>query len=251
MRLADARGAVARREAHSGRQHAARRGRGWAAEMTSGWLRGGRARRLGGRLAGRAAAEHARSKQDRAGGRHAQPERRGARPVRRLPPLPDHQPRLRAPATSWRSATTRSQDVEGWRPIPYDSVHCEASLADVTAHVGRGLRWYRSVLPDDTRYHLIGYSLGGVALFEAAGGAAVRRAGALAGADRLADHAGRAAVRDGPRAGGRPAGRARVRVAAADRRQRPGAGGARQRSAPPRDRRAAGGPAAVPGRRIC
>ena len=32
-----------------------------------------------------------------------------------------------------------------------------------------GLRWYRAVLPDETRYHLIGYSLGGVALFEAAG----------------------------------------------------------------------------------
>jgi hypothetical protein len=60
-------------------------------------------------------------------------------------------------------------DADGWRPIPYDSVHCEAGLADVTAHVGRGLRWYRSVLPDDTRYHLIGYSLGGVSLFEAAG----------------------------------------------------------------------------------
>jgi hypothetical protein len=60
-----------------------------------------------------------------------------------------------------------TQDVEGWRPIPYDSIHCEAGLADVTAHVGRGLRWYRSILPDDTRYHLIGYSLGGVALFEA------------------------------------------------------------------------------------
>ena len=59
------------------------------------------------------------------------------------------------------------QDVEGWRPIPYDSIHCEAVISDVTAHVGRGLRWYRSVLPDDTRYHLIGYSLGGVALFEA------------------------------------------------------------------------------------
>ena len=59
------------------------------------------------------------------------------------------------------------QDVEGWRPIPYDTTHCEAGLSDVTAHVGRGLRWYRSVLPDDTRYHLIGYSLGGVALFEA------------------------------------------------------------------------------------
>ena len=58
-------------------------------------------------------------------------------------------------------------DVEGWRPIPYASIDCEAGLSDVTAHVGRGLRWYRSVLPDDTRYHLIGYSLGGVALFEA------------------------------------------------------------------------------------
>jgi hypothetical protein len=60
-----------------------------------------------------------------------------------------------------------TQDVEGWRPIPYDTAHCQAGLADVTAHVGRGLRWYRSILPDDTRYHLIGYSLGGVALFEA------------------------------------------------------------------------------------
>jgi hypothetical protein len=61
------------------------------------------------------------------------------------------------------------QDAKGWRPIPYERTHCEAGLADVTAHIGRGLRWYRSVLPDDTRYHLIGYSLGGVALFEAAG----------------------------------------------------------------------------------
>ena len=60
-----------------------------------------------------------------------------------------------------------TQDVEGWRPIPYESTDCQAGLSDVTAHVGRGLRWYRSILPDDTRYHLIGYSLGGVALFEA------------------------------------------------------------------------------------
>jgi hypothetical protein len=60
-------------------------------------------------------------------------------------------------------------DADGWRPIPYDSTHCEAGLADVTAHIGRGLRWYRAALPDDTRYHLIGYSLGGVTLFEAAG----------------------------------------------------------------------------------
>jgi len=61
------------------------------------------------------------------------------------------------------------QDADGWRPIPYDSTHCDVTLKDVTAHVGRSLRWYRSVLPDDTRYHLIGYSLGGVALFEASG----------------------------------------------------------------------------------
>src|SRR4051812_10409082 len=60
-------------------------------------------------------------------------------------------------------------DAGGWRPIPYDTIDCEASLSDVTMHVGRGLRWYRSVLPEDTRYHLIGYSLGGVALFEASG----------------------------------------------------------------------------------
>jgi hypothetical protein len=62
-----------------------------------------------------------------------------------------------------------AQDADGWRPIPYDTSHCDVTLTDVTAHVGRSLRWYRSHLPDDTRYHLIGYSLGGVALFEAAG----------------------------------------------------------------------------------
>jgi hypothetical protein len=62
-----------------------------------------------------------------------------------------------------------AMDADGWHPIPYESIHCESALADVTAHIGRGLRWYRSVLPDDTRYHLIGYSLGGVTLFEAAG----------------------------------------------------------------------------------
>jgi hypothetical protein len=62
-----------------------------------------------------------------------------------------------------------AQDANGWRPIPYDSTHCDVTLSDVTAQVGRSLRWYRSVLPDDTRYHLIGYSLGGVALFESSG----------------------------------------------------------------------------------
>lgn len=61
------------------------------------------------------------------------------------------------------------QSADGWRPAPYEQVHCDVGLADVSAHAGRSLRWYRSLLPDDTRYHLIGYSLGGVALFEASG----------------------------------------------------------------------------------
>jgi len=61
------------------------------------------------------------------------------------------------------------QDGDGWRPMPYDTSHCEASLSEATANVGRSLRWYRALLPDDTRYHLLGYSLGGVAFFEAAG----------------------------------------------------------------------------------
>jgi hypothetical protein len=61
------------------------------------------------------------------------------------------------------------QGPEGWRPIPYDQSHCDVTLSDVSAHVGRSLRWYRSILPDDTCYHLIGYSLGGVSLFESAG----------------------------------------------------------------------------------
>lgn len=61
------------------------------------------------------------------------------------------------------------QDAGDWRPTPYDTSHCEASLPEATANVGRSLRWYRARLPDDTRYHLIGYSLGGVALFESAG----------------------------------------------------------------------------------
>src|SRR3712207_3731585 len=64
------------------------------------------------------------------------------------------------------SSTSEQDD---WRPTPYDSHHCDVSLRDVSAQAGRTLRWYRALLPDDTEYHLIGYSLGGVALFEATG----------------------------------------------------------------------------------
>ncbi len=56
----------------------------------------------------------------------------------------------------------------GWRPAPYEPRHCEDSLDQSAAQVAHSLRWYRSLLPDDTVYHLVGYSLGGVALFAAA-----------------------------------------------------------------------------------
>jgi hypothetical protein len=59
-------------------------------------------------------------------------------------------------------------DGAGWRPAPYAPRHCEVSLKEATLQVARGLRWYRARLPEDTEYHLIGYSLGGVALFGAA-----------------------------------------------------------------------------------
>jgi len=58
---------------------------------------------------------------------------------------------------------------DDWRPSPYDARHCDLSMRDVSAQAGRTLRWYRAHLPDHTEYHLVGYSLGGVALFESAG----------------------------------------------------------------------------------
>jgi pimeloyl-ACP methyl ester carboxylesterase len=55
-----------------------------------------------------------------------------------------------------------------WRPAPYAQKHCEISLSRTGVQVARSLDWYRTILPDDTEYHLVGYSLGGVVLFEAA-----------------------------------------------------------------------------------
>jgi hypothetical protein len=67
------------------------------------------------------------------------------------------------------SYNTVADPAADWRPVPYDTAHCDASLREVASQAGRTLRWYRARLPEDTEYHLIGYSLGGVALFEAAG----------------------------------------------------------------------------------
>jgi hypothetical protein len=56
----------------------------------------------------------------------------------------------------------------GWRPDLYEPHHCAVSIAESAAMVAHSLRWYRALLPDTTEYHLVGYSLGGVALFGAA-----------------------------------------------------------------------------------
>ena len=54
------------------------------------------------------------------------------------------------------------------RPVPYQAGHCnERSIAESVYNVANVLRWYRSKLPQQ-RLHLIGYSLGGVVLFESA-----------------------------------------------------------------------------------
>ena len=59
-------------------------------------------------------------------------------------------------------------DGTGRRPAPYEPRHCAVSLKEGTLQVAHSLRWYRARLPEDTAYHLVGYSLGGVSLFGAA-----------------------------------------------------------------------------------
>jgi hypothetical protein len=58
--------------------------------------------------------------------------------------------------------------AENGRPLPYDVLDSTASLADVTSNVARCLQWFRrtTVRP----LYLLGWSLGGVALFDALAG---------------------------------------------------------------------------------
>ncbi len=62
------------------------------------------------------------------------------------------------------------RDAVGWRPAPFDLTHSEAGLDVAALQAAISLSWYGGLLPDDTEYHLVGYSLGGVVLFEAVGG---------------------------------------------------------------------------------
>jgi hypothetical protein len=51
-------------------------------------------------------------------------------------------------------------------PLPYDATHSTMSLVTATQNVAQYLRWLRR--RHSTRLHLLGWSLGGVVLFEAA-----------------------------------------------------------------------------------
>ena len=70
---------------------------------------------------------------------------------------------------------TRDDFVEGsyrvnddGAPLPYSQVHSTASLVEVTSNVARCLQWYRRQHRRPLR--LLGWSLGGVALFDALAG---------------------------------------------------------------------------------
>ena len=53
-------------------------------------------------------------------------------------------------------------------PLPYDAIDSTASLVDVTSNVARCLQWFRRTT--GRRLYLLGWSLGGVALFDALAG---------------------------------------------------------------------------------
>jgi hypothetical protein len=60
-------------------------------------------------------------------------------------------------------ASYRGSDLGGsWRPYPYQARDTRRPLEELTDAVAGSLDWYRAALPDETRFLVIGYSLGGV-----------------------------------------------------------------------------------------
>jgi len=57
---------------------------------------------------------------------------------------------------------------DDWQPQPYGPADTRRPLADTTEAVASALEWYRAALPSDTRFCLIGYSLGGVVALDGA-----------------------------------------------------------------------------------
>jgi hypothetical protein len=59
--------------------------------------------------------------------------------------------------------TFAGQDVDGaWRPMPYVAADTRKPLIDTAEAVAGCLEWYRDRLPVETRFCVLGYSLGGV-----------------------------------------------------------------------------------------
>ncbi len=60
-------------------------------------------------------------------------------------------------------ASYRGTEVGGsWRPSPYQPGDTRQPLEDLVDAVAGSLDWYRMALPEDTRFLVVGYSLGGV-----------------------------------------------------------------------------------------
>lgn len=61
-----------------------------------------------------------------------------------------------------------SAEGDTWRPRPYRARDTKQSLAESAEAVASTLEWYRAAFPAETRFCLVGYSLGGVAAFDGA-----------------------------------------------------------------------------------
>lgn len=70
--------------------------------------------------------------------------------------------------TDFLEATYNGAVVEGeWRPLPYHVKDAQSPIERSVLALARELEWYRERLPA-TRFFLLGYSLGGVIVYEAA-----------------------------------------------------------------------------------
>jgi hypothetical protein len=63
---------------------------------------------------------------------------------------------------------TGTQVGDAWRPMPYTPADTRQPFIESAEAVAGTLVWHRANLPAETRFCLVGYSIGGVALFDGA-----------------------------------------------------------------------------------